>query len=343
VIEFRLTAEAISAAHFGYSPLAELATSLRALGSPLQRDYLLRPWLREVAGSLRHVDMELLGGVAPPGHHAADFLFAWSRDSTVTIDDQLAVLADAPPDEIWRDIVNTWSGQPPARVARAFADAGSGCRELADALRSYWDVAIGPYWSRIRAVIDGDVAHRSSLALERGLLGVLQDLQPEVSLRGRSLLVDKPHHPDARYSEGDLILLPSVFVWPNLIVGHETPGRFELHYPARGVGRVWEGLRDAQEAGERPLGALLGRTRAWILARLDEPMTTTQLARELSQSPGSVNAHLSVMRDSGLLVAQRSGRLVLYRRTPLGATIVSSVERQGERNAALPESDERPA
>jgi DNA-binding transcriptional ArsR family regulator len=49
-----------------------------------------------------------------------------------------------------------------------------------------------------------------------------------------------------------------------------------------------------------------------------------QLARELQQSPASVNEHLAVLRNAGLLTSRRSGRSVLYRQTPLAEYIVNA-------------------
>jgi DNA-binding transcriptional ArsR family regulator len=139
-------------------------------------------------------------------------------------------------------------------------------------------------------------------------------------------LIDKPHHKHGIYSDGELTLIPSVFVWPNLIVGHDTPGHFELHYAARGVGNVWS-AEEAELSGDT-LAALLGRTRATILTRLAVPLTTTQLARELGQSPATISGHLSVLRRSGMVSTRRSGRMVLYRRTVLGSSVVAAVSVQ---------------
>jgi DNA-binding transcriptional ArsR family regulator len=58
------------------------------------------------------------------------------------------------------------------------------------------------------------------------------------------------------------------------------------------------------------LDTLIGRTRAAILLRLDVPMTTTQLARGLQQSPSTVSEHLTVLRGNGLLISWRRASTV---------------------------------
>ncbi|MGH3461416.1 MAG: ArsR/SmtB family transcription factor [Kribbellaceae bacterium] len=92
---------------------------------------------------------------------------------------------------------------------------------------------------------------------------------------------------------------------------------------------MWEGLSSVESAERAEsegdaLGALVGRARAAILARLDVPMTTTALARELGQSAGTVSTHLSILRACGLLTSWRAGRSVLYRRTPLAASVLAA-------------------
>jgi DNA-binding transcriptional ArsR family regulator len=52
---------------------------------------------------------------------------------------------------------------------------------------------------------------------------------------------------------------------------------------------------------------------------LDSAASTTQLARALGMATGAVGDHLGVLLRAGLLERARSGRSVLYRRTPSAA------------------------
>lgn len=58
-------------------------------------------------------------------------------------------------------------------------------------------------------------------------------------------------------------------------------------------------------------------------------MSTTQLARELRQSRASVNEHLAVLRNAGLLTSRRSGRSVLYRQTPMAEYVIGAQQDRG--------------
>ena len=144
-------------------------------------------------------------------------------------------------------------------------------------------MAIRPYWVRIAGVLEEDVTYRASRSVSGGLFELLADLHPEVKLEDGLLRINKPHHAPATYLGEELTRLPSVFVWPALIIGHSRPGKFELTYAARGVARVWEGLSQ-EPMPEDPFGAMGGRTRAAVLLRLAVPMSTTQLARDLARA-----------------------------------------------------------
>lgn len=114
--------------------------------------------------------------------------------------------------------------------------------------------------------------------------------------------------------------MPSVFSWPDVISGFEPPWQPTLVYPARGIGGLW-----AEPTDRTPdvLVRLLGRGRAAVLTALDEPVGTTALAHRLRLAPSSVSAHLTALRDAGLLVSRRYGHQVLYERTPLGIALAS--------------------
>jgi Helix-turn-helix domain len=117
-----------------------------------------------------------------------------------------------------------------------------------------------------------------------------------------------------------MVFVPSAFTWPRPAASVEPPYLPFLVYPARGVGGLWEPGRTAPPAA---LAALLGARRAAVLTALGAPRSTTELARALELSPGSVSQHLSVLRDAGLVHAHRVGRSVLYVRSEKGAGLVA--------------------
>ena len=323
VIELRLSASDLSRVGFAYSPLAEAATSLHMLAAGRARPVHQR-WLELVRERLQGIDLELLVAIVPARPRLDSFLFVGGEDPRTTIEEQLSVLASADPTWIRTEMESVWGSEsmPPA-AAQVVALGSSGVHRIAEELYDYWQVAIAPYWPRMRAVLDGDLTHRAA-QLTRGGLGALwADLHQELRVDGSTIRIDKPQY-SCQYdlSGSGLRLVPSVFAWPKLIVDVDPHNRPALTYGARGVGLLWE--RDAEVDEGDALGALMGRTRALILARLALPLSTTRLAAQIGYSPPAVSQHLAVLRRCGLVSSRRAGRSVLYQRTALASGLLAA-------------------
>jgi DNA-binding transcriptional ArsR family regulator len=148
-------------------------------------------------------------------------------------------------------------------------------------------------------------------------------LHDKVVLDDDTLTIGGTHAGDKRLGGVGLLFVPSVFSWPYVVIDFRSEEPSSLTYPARGVGNLWS-APGAGPAEDDALAALLGRSRAAILAALAVPRSTTELAMKLGQSPPAVSQHLTVLRHSGLVMSSRSGRSVLYRRTMLGTSLVEA-------------------
>ncbi len=324
MITLILSGEVLGNTRFAFSPMAELTLSVRLLACPMAA-HPHTPWIREARTRLEGVDVELLQALAPPGKWIASGLMPGGRPDT-TIESQLQTLAASDRDELRDDLRDVWDGRgEPRRVRELFAPGGGGMARLAETMWDYWDAAVMPFWPRMCAVLEDDVSHRVGALVNDGLLGLLTDLHPEVSLGPGRLYIDKPHHTSGEYEAGQMTLTPSVFAYPDLIVDEHAEG-YRLVYAARGVGRVWEGLAEEDTSDDDHLVSLLGRTRAAVLRHTAIPMSTTQIARQIDQTPGSVSQHLMVLRSAGLVRSWRSGRSVLYRQTALAASMIAAQE-----------------
>lgn len=324
MITVPMSATDIRCTRFAFSPLAEVAESLHMIASGSVA-VLHRRWFAAVRDGLRRLDMPLLRAVVPARPFIADFLFTGATDSSTTIEDQMQLVAEMPTSELRRELEGVWRNEPiPDAALKVLNDATGGPRRLADALWQYWSTAMDPHWPSMRAVLEEDVAFRASELTKGGLGAMLAELHPTVRLVGDVLHIDKRVSHQEDLAGAGLVLVPSVFVWPNAIFATSAPGRpCSLTYAARGVGNVWtQGQRST--SCDDPLGALLGRSRAAILDCLALPMSTTELALKLGQSPPSISQHLAVLRRSGLATSWRSGRRVLYHRTPLADSIIDA-------------------
>jgi Family of unknown function (DUF5937)/Bacterial regulatory protein, arsR family len=225
---------------------------------------------------------------------------------------ELARLRAVPADVVRADL-DGWSGPPAATVAALRDDPAAGLDRLAAVVAAYWDLALAPYWPRLRGLLEGDVAHRARQVAEGGIERMLNTLYPTVRWAGGTLRVAHRHQTARRALDGrGLVLVPSAFVWPLVFSKVHEPWQPVLRYPARGTATLWDADRTSAAAG---LAAVVGRGRATLLAELEHPASTTELARRTGLSPGGVSQHLSALRSAGLVTATRSGRQVLYART----------------------------
>jgi DNA-binding transcriptional ArsR family regulator len=322
MIRLRMSATDFERMRFAYSPLTEVAESLYMLHSG-DIHALHRGWFEKAREDLRRVDTDVLRAIVPTHGYVARFLLGGTVDAGTSIEQQLHLLAGCPPEQLHADLQTAWRGDelPPAALQLVAAGASAG-QLIADALWQYWQAAIGPYWGRIRALLDADVAYRASQLARGGIEALLSDLHPELELVDHAIqIVSKPPSEHDLAGAG-LLLVPCAFAWPHLIAGLGTGGPPSLTYGPRGIGTLWQATGQQPPDDDDALSALLGRTRAAILTHVALPRSTTDLARELSQSPPAVSAHLSVLRRCGLVTSWRSGRRVLYQRTPLASSVV---------------------
>lgn len=115
-----------------------------------------------------------------------------------------------------------------------------------------------------------------------------------------------------------LLLVPSIFAHkPTPPANASEPPM--VVYPSRGIATLWA---TTPVNTPQALTELLGSTRATLLSLLDDPLSTTELARRLHVTPSAVSQHLRVLRANGLLIRARAGRQVLYRRSRLATELV---------------------
>ncbi|MEU3722841.1 ArsR family transcriptional regulator [Streptomyces sp. NPDC031705] len=190
--------------------------------------------------------------------------------------------------------------------------------DVAAAALAWWEAAVQPYWPRVRALLEADLAYRGRQLTEDGIHEVLARLHPDLTWEGDRLvswtLADGPCEPKA----DGLTLTPSAFATRCRLLPGRPGVPTALVYPARGTGTLWE-VRTDPGTG---LSRLLGRSRAGLLAQTCTPSTTTGLAARTGLTPGAVSQHLSVLRDAGLVVGHRYGREVHYTITALGQSLL---------------------
>ena len=318
---------------FAISPLGEAVQVARAIGaaSPATPHY---SWLSRRRAQLIRLQQEHdigpLLAVLPDHGYAPDFLTPLPAVPLADIDQELDALRRTPLKRARAEIGRALEGRDvPPSAAKALSSP-HGLLLLADMVELLWRRVLEPEWPTLLEVLERDVAYRGRALARGGLERLFSDLSPRVSLHGRDVRVQQRSTARVDAGSSGLLLSPSAFIAPRVSSMLRPP---LLIYPARGTTRLL-GSRPPEPG--RSLSRLLGSTRAEILALLDEPTSTTALARRLDRSPGNVADHLAILLDAGLVRRRRAGRSVLYRRTSMAEGLVRAPVRASTRQTVNP-------
>ncbi|MFD3700179.1 DUF5937 family protein [Streptomyces sp. NPDC058646] len=170
-------------------------------------------------------------------------------------------------------------------------------------------------WKRVEPGQTADARHKTEVLRRKGLPAALKEVSSALSVDERltTITADKMVHgsttaTDPRTGPG-LVLIPTNFGWPHLLVLHAPGWRPVVHYPlgspqlASAPGSV-ELLQRRMEALAHPMRMSLCRS----LARA--PYTTSELATVHRISAPEVSRHLAVLKKAGLMHTRRQGRYV---------------------------------
>jgi DNA-binding transcriptional ArsR family regulator len=327
VITLELSAADLLRCRFAISPVGEAFQVAHALANPGAGTHTA--WLRDQHSTLerlaRDYDLRPLLAVVPARGSMPDFLTPVPLGPLGDIDAELARIRSTPDERAREQIARSLETAGPIEdeVVEQLRAPGAGLR-LADLLGVLWDGLVEPLWPQIRDCLERDILHRSRALARGGLTALFADMSALIGLEGRRLSVDLGASCDfTRSLDGvGILLMQSAFVFPRVTaILDPPPAPATLCYPARGAGALW--FRDEGERDDA-LARLLGRTRSQILQALGEPTHTTALALRFGRSAGNIADHLSVLRSSGLITRARYGRHVVYTRTTLAETLLST-------------------
>lgn len=320
MVRFVFGVEDLARTRFAISPMWELVRSLVALRDP-STAALHVPWLRSLSGRLGGIALEPAVALIPPRGYAPDFLTPPPAGPLGDVEQDLAALRATPVEQIRHDMELFRSEHPRSPVAAEWpADPAGAVAVLADTLETYWARAVAPAWPRIRAFLEGDLAHRARRLAEDGPAALFAGLHPAVAWADGHLDVTSAREATIRLDGRGLLLMPSAFTWAGPATIDLPPWQPTLIYPARGIATLWDEGSRAPEA----LARLLGATRATVLASLDAPCSTTEVAARLAMSPAGTSHHLLALRDAGLVTGRRDGRALLYVRTATGDALLGA-------------------
>ncbi|MFE7105324.1 winged helix-turn-helix domain-containing protein [Streptomyces sp. NPDC057575] len=306
----------------GPDPLWETVLGVQLLSRHGPRSFA--EWRRRARTELQRRGADgparLVGAAAPPASYFPDFLTPAESDRGLSAG--LDALRATPSARLRRELARTACAR---RLPRWFAGLAAGERghldELADAMRRVHDTVIRPDWTRVDATVEADRMVRARALRDGGVAGLLESLRPALDWRPPTLYVRYPEGRDIHLHGRGLCLVPSFFCHGSPVALADPTLPQVLVYP---VART-EGL-DAPPVGadrrRKQLAGLLGRTRARVLAALQDSATTGELARVLRISAASASEHVRALREVGLVHDNRVGGRVIHSLTPLGAALL---------------------
>jgi DNA-binding transcriptional ArsR family regulator len=201
---------------------------------------------------------------------------------------------------------------------------------LADELTLFWQLVVAPAWPRVRHCLEAEVVYRSRVLAFGGTHAVLAGLHRDVTFDARgsagSLRVRTNGTPQRRAAGGGLLLVPSVFAWPDVYAVARPPWRPTLAYPAQGIAELWPSRERRKARDDEGLAVLVGAPRARVLRLLTRPRTTSDLAGALRSSPSAVSPHLTALWAGGFLNRARNGRRVFYSLSERGHAVLRAAD-----------------
>lgn len=311
---WQVPVDLLARSRFTISPMTDTVAALLSLHRP--RRPWQHAWRRPYAAAYeqmlaRRPVARALVVAAFGRRYMADFLTLAPATATPTFAEELAAVEARPDEQIRADLRATRPGPLDGVLS-----ADGLTREAVFLLDWVWTHTVRPEWAAREQRLRADVVARTARLSTEGWAGVFPELADTMQWLGdgRLRVNDLPDPPLPLDQADQLIFVPAH-------CGHgwvlwDQPTRFGMVYPARGT------LADTVPPAPDGLDRLIGPNRAAILRRLGTPVSTSHLAALTGLSLGSVSDHLRVLLDAGAVTKQRSGREVLYWRTPFGAVLV---------------------
>jgi DNA-binding transcriptional ArsR family regulator len=306
----RLSARALTRCRFAVSPLAETVGTLLELER--SADPAFRRW-RDRSPRRRG-----LFGLSARTKYLPDVLAVPPDGGLRTkLSDELTLVAGfsdfSVRESVHHAIVASWGDRPDA----SWVQDDSLAPRIAEDLAEAWERFVRPDWPRRRAVLERDIAYRTELLAAAGWRAVVATIAKNTSwATDDAIAFGRPGLADRIIDDG-IIFAPHTSgrgTW----TCEFPPPRFAMSYPARGR------AAEVDPAAGADLARLVGDGRARMLLELRVPATSTELARILGVSLGTVSAHLAGLRSAGTIAGVRSGRTVRYRLDPRGWDLLAA-------------------
>ena len=227
-----------------------------------------------------------------------------------------------PIDDVMAELEDLAAQEPDARDAlrAAWAKPRVVLDRLAAGFWAAWEQRFAAEWPAIVAVHEGDVVYRSLALTRTGARELLDQLRPAAWLDGDDLCLAGPSEAVVAPAGSGVTLVTSIFAPDQPVTGATLGGRWFVVHPPVGRSLLW--LPDDTSPADQ-LSGLIGPVRAQILAALEVPRTTGDIAQLCHLAPNTASYHLARLRDAGMVASSRAGRRSYYRLAARGAQLLS--------------------
>ena len=326
MLRIRFQREDLTRVRFMISPLGETILSVAAL----QRRDTAAPfagWRDAQRPRLAAAPSRVLLGLVPAGWQPSVAL-APVVGERPWFDEELDAVLEFSPRPLRAYLATLGSPALTARWVPLLPEDASGERRLLTRLLGdYHGRCLADHWPAVRAQLEAEIGDRNRLRGGWGVARMLATLHRAIRWSDPFLEVDLPGPSrQVELAGRGLVLVPSVFAWPDpvfLLDGHGQP---VLLYPTRNLLSFWTAPGYDRDA----LAALLGTTRAAVLVAAARGDSTSHLADRLDVSVASVSQHLATLRTAGLVRSTRRARAVHHDLTPLGVQLLLASGRFNE-------------
>jgi DNA-binding transcriptional ArsR family regulator len=316
VVRFRFGTDDLLRTRFAIAPLMDLVGATYVLRWP-ERYPEHRPWFDWARARTSALELPLLEVAAPAGvEFYPVFVGPPPRAPRTTVEAELARVAATSPADVAGEIARAYPDGVPLAGRMLVEEPARGLDRLVGEMRTFWDALLEPWWNRMAAALESEIAWRARRLAAEGPGAAFADLHDTVRWKDDALCVDPTGKAaaDVDLAGRGLLLVPAAFTWPLVWPRTDAPWDPALIYTPPGIGEIWA----PDDAASAALGELLGHNRARVLLAVQRPMATLDLAHHLSLTPSGVSQHLRVLQGAGLVTSRREGRRVIYERTTKG-------------------------
>lgn len=322
-VTLNLGSEDLSHVRFAFSPLWECVAAFRAWIDP-SRHALLLPWLARIGPAKSLHAWEPLTSLALVSRGAIpDFLAPPPLTPLPRLIDELDSLRRVSAKVLRTEIEIAYPKGMPRPMELVIRDPVGFASKIAELLQKFWQFALASEWSLFRSKLEAEVLFRSRALAFGGPEALFKGVHSDVHYERGKLTIRTVSHWDGLRRRRGILLVPSIFSWPDVFLTVRPPWRPTLTYTCRGVAELWSDIGQQSEPGAH---RLLGATCAKVIARLRTPQTTIEIARALRLSAPAASEQITRLWRTGLLERTRIGRRVFYALSQKGNALLSALE-----------------